>query len=619
MDIVTLLQKAAARAIRDKFDREVEAAKLQIMQTRSDFEGDFTLVTFPLAGALRMPPQRLAEEIGNQLQAEETVVEKFNVVKGFLNLSLSANFWKEFLINFSPQGQKAGAEENSERKLVIEYCSPNTNKPLHLGHLRNMLLGAACANLHEATGKKVYRVQVINDRGIAICKSMLAWQLFAQGATPESAAVKGDHFVGQWYVEFEKHFRKEYEAWQKSEEAQHLFAERRKKEQGQQEFFKTFKNEYFNKYSQLGRQARDMLIKWEEGDPEVRALWAKMNAWVYEGFEQTFEKLGITFDKNYYESETYRLGREMVEKGLEHNLFYKASDGSVQADLEDVGLGKKVLLRSDGTTLYITQDLGTAHLRYEDFGMDEMTYVVADEQNHHFKVLFELLKRLGEPYADKLYHLSYGMVELPEGKMKSREGTVVDADNLIEEVISEARKNATERGETADISPEEREDINRKVGLAALKFYLLKVSPAKWMMFDPKESVDLQGQTGPYVQYAYVRIRGLQRRAEAEGLLKSGFSFDAYQKLEAVERQLLLGLYKYPQLVLQAAREYDPSLLANHLYFLAKAFNKMWHELPVFSAENPAARAFRLQLSSQLGQSLYEGMKLLGIAMPDKM
>ncbi len=617
MDIVTLLQEAAARAIRDKFDQKVEAGKLQIMQTRSDFEGDFTLVTFPLAGTLRMPPQRLAEEIGRQLATEEAVVEKFNVVKGFLNLSLSANFWQDFLASFSPRVQSKRDGKGLKKKLVVEYCSPNTNKPLHLGHLRNMLLGAACANLHEAVGKEVHRVQVINDRGIAICKSMLAWQLFAKGSTPEQAEMKGDHFVGKWYVEFEKHFKQEYEDWQKSEEARLVFAERRKKEQDEVAFFKAFKNDYFNAYSQLGRQARDMLIKWEEGDPEVRALWAKMNAWVYEGFEQTFEKLGITFDKNYYESETYRLGREMVEKGLEQGLFFKAPDGSVQVDLEEVGLGKKVLLRSDGTTLYITQDLGTAHLRYEDFGMDEMTYVVADEQNHHFKVLFELLKRLGEPYADKLYHLSYGMVELPEGKMKSREGTVVDADKLMEEVIGEARKNAAERGENSDISPEEREEINRKIGLAALKFYLLKVNPAKWMMFDPRESVDLQGQTGPYVQYAYVRIRGLERRAEAEGLeLDEAVS---YLDFREPERQLLLGLYKFPQLVSQAAVEYDPSVLANHLYFLAKAFNKMWHELPIFSAEDPSARAFRLKLSAQIGQTLYEGMKLLGIDMPEKM
>ena len=617
MDIVSFLRRAIAGAIREKFDRELTSDKLQIMPTRTDFEGDFTLVTFPLAAALSKAPPQIAEEVGTFLVEQHPEVSAFNVVKGFLNLSLSANFWLRFLEEVEQQKDWGDSTRGEGRKLVVEYCSPNTNKPLHLGHLRNMLLGASCALLHEALGKKVWRVQIINDRGIAICKSMLAWQLLGEGTTPESTGMKGDHFVGKWYVAFEKQFVAEYEAWQASEEARTAFAERRKKEQTEKDFFKAFKNEYFNTYSQLGRQAREMLLRWEQGDPDTRALWAQMNGWVYAGFEQTFEKLGISFDKNYYESDTYLLGREMVEKGLEKGLFFKAEDGSVQVDLEEVGLGTKVLLRGDGTTLYVTQDLGTAHLRYEDFAMDEMTYVVADEQNYHFKVLFELLKRLGEPYADKLYHLSYGMVELPEGKMKSREGTVVDADDLIAEVIAEAGKNAAGRGEQDELSEETREEINRKVGLAALKFYLLKVNPAKWMTFNPAESVDLQGQTGPYVQYAYVRIRGLERRIQKEGvnLSESG----SYNDLHASERALLMSLHQFPAVVEQAALEYDPSNLAGHLYQMAKIFNKMWHELPIFSAENPVERAFRLRLARLVGRSLHRGMALLGIEMPERM
>ncbi|HHJ49964.1 MAG TPA: arginine--tRNA ligase [Phaeodactylibacter sp.] len=617
MDMVSFLRRAIAGAISEKFDRELPAEKLQIMPTRTDFEGDFTLVTFPLASALSKAPPQIAEEIGAFLIEKYPEVSAFNVVKGFLNLSLSANFWLRFLEEVEQKDDWGSNSRGEGQKLVIEYCSPNTNKPLHLGHLRNMLLGASCALLQEELGKKVWRVQVINDRGIAICKSMLAWQLFGKGETPENTGIKGDHFVGKWYVAFEKQFMAEYEAWQASEEARAVFAERRKKDQTEKDFFKVFKNEYFNTYSQLGRQAREMLLRWEQGEPDTRALWAQMNGWVYAGFEETFEKLGISFDKNYYESDTYLLGREMVEKGLEKGLFFKAEDGSVQVDLEDVGLGTKVLLRGDGTTLYITQDLGTAHLRYEDFAMDEMTYVVADEQNYHFKVLFELLKRLGEPYADKLYHLSYGMVELPEGKMKSREGTVVDADDLIAEVIAEARKNAEERGGQDELPPEQREEINRKVGLAALKFYLLKVNPAKWMTFNPAESVDLQGQTGPYVQYAYVRIRGLERRIQKEGISLS--ESVNYEALHPSERALLMGLHQFPSVVEQAALEYDPSHLASHLYQLAKTFNKMWHELPIFSAGDVVARAFRLRLARVVGRTLHRGMALLGIEMPERM
>ncbi|MEK7256053.1 MAG: arginine--tRNA ligase, partial [Bacteroidota bacterium] len=550
----------------------------------------------------------IAQEIGEQLVQQVPEIERFNVVQGFLNLSVSDHFWRDFLLEIADR-QDFGKQPPTRRKFLVEYCSPNTNKPLHLGHIRNILLGWSCSKIYEAVGFDVVKVQIINDRGIAICKSMLSWQKWSGGQTPESAGVKSDHFVGDWYVLFEKKFQEEYKAWQASA-GQAVLAEKRKPEQTEEAFFKDYKNTYFNEQSALGKEAREMLLRWEANDPETIALWQKMNGWVYAGFEETYRSLGVHFDKYYYESQTYLLGKETVEKGLASGAFYQKPDGSVWVDLTDAKLDHKVLLRSDGTSVYITQDLGTAQMRYHDFGAEKMVYVVGDEQNYHFQVLFETLKRLGEPYADGLFHLSYGMVDLPTGKMKSREGTVVDADDLVAEVTAEATETAKERGEIADLTRQEQDEIIRKIALAALKFHIIKVHPKKRMMFDPKESVDLQGQTGPYVQNAYVRIRSVLRKADI-GIL--GYSDIArlasgYGKLATQEKDLVSQLYRFPEVISTAAAEFDPSTIANYCYDLAKAFHKFYTDYSILKAESEEAKAFRLALSTSIANVLRTGM-----------
>ncbi|MEL6141032.1 MAG: arginine--tRNA ligase, partial [Bacteroidota bacterium] len=457
--------------------------------------------------------------------------------------------------------------------------------------------------------------QIINDRGIAICKSMLAWQRFGEGATPESTGIKPDHFVGKFYVRFEKEFRAEYKSWQESPIGQALYKEKAKPEQSEEAFFKAYKNAYFNTHSALGQAAKEMLQKWEQGDSDTVALWKKMNNWVYEGFATTYQRLGVSFDKLYYESNTYLLGKDMIEKGIEKGVFYKKEDGSTWVDLSDAKLDQKAVLRSDGTSLYITQDLGTARLRYDDFGVDKMVYVVADEQNYHFQVLFEILKRLEEPYAEGLHHLNYGMVDLPTGRMKSREGTVVDADDLMDEVIKEARLASEERETTSELSHEEREEIIRSIGLAALKFFIVKVNPKKRMVFNPKESVDMQGQTGPYVQNAYVRTRAVHRKAGERDLSIAA----NYTDLQEGETSLISQLYDFPGIVQEAAENYDPSIIANYCYELAKAFHKFWHDYSILNAETEAAVAFRLALCTGVGNVLNTGMNLLGIEMPERM
>ncbi len=585
--------------------------------TRKEFEGDYTLVVFPFTKIAKKAPPVIAQEIGNYLVEHQPLVARFNVVQGFLNLVISDRFWLDFTLK-AAEDRDFGRQAPKGKKVIVEYCSPNTNKPLHLGHIRNILLGWSCSKLNEAVGYDVVKVQVINDRGIAICKSMLAWQKYANGATPESTGIKSDHFVGNYYVLFEQKFQEEYKDWQASTIGKSLFEKEHKPEQSPEDFFKAYKNSYFNEHSQLGREARQMLKNWELSDPYILHLWKQMNAWVYAGFDKTYRSLGVSFDKYYYESETYLLGKDIVEQGLASGVFYKQKDGSVWADLTSVGLDQKVILRSDGTSMYITQDLGTAQMRYRDYGVEKMVYVVGDEQNYHFQVLFELLKRLGEPYAAGLYHLSYGMIDLPTGKMKSREGTVVDADDLIAKMVEEATREASQRGEIASLPKPEQDEIIRKVAMAALKFHIIKVNSKKRMVFDPKESVDLQGQTGPHIQYAYVRIRSVLRKVaeqEATSLSLAG----SYGPIQPQEKELISLLYRFPETVQAAAVGYDPSLVANYCYELAKSFHRFFTDLSILKAESAPAKAFRLQLCQVTARVLQSGMELLGIEMPERM
>lgn len=617
--IINIIQENVIRAVETLYGQAVPIAQVQIAPTRKEFEGDYTVVTFPFTKIAGKKPEEVGEELGNFLVNEVADIQSFNVIKGFLNLSVSHRFWVNFLEDIYTQ-ENYGQQPKNGEKVLVEFSSPNTNKPLHLGHIRNILLGWSCYKILQAAGYDVNRVQIVNDRGIAICKSMLAWQKFGKGATPESTGIKSDHFVGDYYVLFEQKFQEEYKAWQQTDEAKAIFENRSKKELTEAEFFKEYKNTYFNEFSILGREAREMLLSWEAGGKDTVALWKQMNGWVYHGFEETYHNLGVEFDKLYYESDTYLLGKDIIEDGLARGIFYKKEDGSVWIDLTDAKLDHKLVLRKDGTSVYITQDIGTARLRYEDFGMDRAIYVVADEQNYHFQVLFEIMKRLGEPYAKGLHHLSYGMVDLPTGKMKSREGTVVDADDLIAEVIKEARDNSKERDTLADLSISEQESILRKIGLAALKFFIIKVTPQKRMTFDPKESVDLQGQTGPYVQNAYVRIQSVLRKAEMEGWDNDRLSVSAaYQKLETDEKDLIAQLYAFPGIIKEAASEYDPSTIANFCYTLAKSYHKFYHDFSILRAETEEAVAFRLKLCQAIANVLKFGMELLGIEMPEKM
>ncbi|MEZ4940774.1 MAG: arginine--tRNA ligase [Saprospiraceae bacterium] len=616
MAIIETLQKAVAAALQHYYGVEIAAEQVQINTTSAEFTGDYTVVIFPFVKLAKKAPDVVGAEIGVFLKEKIADVQDFNVIKGFLNLELSNAYWQDFL-NQLLANPDFGRQPANGHKVMVEYSSPNTNKPLHLGHIRNCLLGWSCSKLLEATGNQVVRAQVINDRGVAICKSMLAWQKFGKGASPESSGIKGDHLVGEYYVLFEKKSKEEYAAWQKTDAAHAVFQAKAKPGQPEDAFFKDFKNSWFNEYSALGAEVREMLLRWEAGDPDTVALWQKMNSWVYAGFDETYAKLGVAFDKLYYESDTYLLGKDIVEDGLKNQVFYRKDDGSVWVDLSDVGMDHKVVLRADGTSVYITQDLGTARKRYDELGCDRVVYVVADEQNYHFAVLFEVLKRLGEPYADGLHHLSYGLVELPTGRMKTREGTVVDADDLIEEVIRVAREQAAEHGALDALSPAEKEDTLRKIALGALKFFIIKVNPKKRMIFNPEESVDLQGQTGPYIQYSGVRINGLMQRVEKENVDLTPAA--SYAQFEDAEKELLKALHAYPGTVNTAAAEYDPSHLANYSYNLAKSYHRFWHDVPVFNANDPAAKAFRLQLSKAVGQVLASGMDLLGIEIPQRM
>ncbi|MBV6441418.1 MAG: arginine--tRNA ligase [Haliscomenobacteraceae bacterium CHB4] len=615
-NIISTLQNAVAQAVGQIYSEATDPAKVQINTTPPDFTGDYSVVVFPFVKIAKKAPDAAAAEIGDYLQKNVPEVKSFNVVKGFLNLEISDVYWQNFLQSVVTN-PGFGRQPRNGRKVMVEYSSPNTNKPLHLGHIRNILLGWSCAQILEAVGCEVVKTQIVNDRGVAICKSMLSWEKWGDGKTPESAGIKPDHFVGDWYVLFEQKSKEAYEAWQQSDEAKRIFETNKKANQAEKEFFREFKNKWFNEHSALGAEVREMLLKWEAHEPATMALWNKMNNWVYEGFEQTYKDLGVSFDRLYHESDTYLLGKDIVEEGLAKGVFFKKDDGSVWVDLTDAGYDQKVVLRADGTSVYITQDLGTAQMRHKELGCERYVYVVADEQNYHFQVLFEILRRLGEPYAKGLHHLSYGLVELPTGRMKTREGTVVDADDLVAEVIRLAAEQASERGEIEGVSPQEKQENLRKVGMGALKFFIVKVHPKRKMIFNPEESVDLQGQTGPYIQYSYVRINGLMQRVEKENVdvSKAG----AYTGIQTQEKELLVALHDFPNVIQKAAEEYDPSLIANFCYDLAKKYHRFWHDLSIFNADTAEAKAFRLQLSRSVGQVLKSGMELLGIEMPNRM
>jgi arginyl-tRNA synthetase len=601
-------------ALHREFGKTIDPDLLVVTPTRKEFAGDMTVILFPVVKELRKSPADLGKFIGDYLSQRMPEVEDFNLIQGYLNLTLTQNFWLNFLKRMLLDDQYGNWPRNGE-KVMIEFSSPNTNKPLHLGHVRNILLGWSCAKIFAANGYEVVKVQVINDRGIAICKSMLAWQLKGEGKTPETTGIKGDHLVGEFYVLFEKMFADEYEGWQSSEMAKKIFEGRSDQSLEKKTFFKEYKNQYFNQYSQLGKDAKEMLLRWEGGDPATMELWNKMNSWVYKGFEETYEKLGVSFDRLYYESNTWKLGKDEILEGLRKKKFYEKEDGSIWVDLAHIDMDEKLLLRSDGTSLYITQDIGTAMMRYNDYKIDRMIYVVADEQNYHFKVLFEILNILDEPYSDGLYHLAYGMVDLPSGKMKSREGTVVDADDLIADVIDEATKLAEEKGDIGTLPQDQQQDICRKVGMAALKFFILKVNPQKRMIFDPSASVDLQGQTGPYIQNAFVRIQSIDRKAQNTKEL----DFDLYGEIQESEKTLLNQVFIYPEVVRKAAAEYDPSHIAGYCYELAKSYHRFYHDQPILGANDAVTKDFRLGLNNAVAKVLKHGMDLLGIEMPERM
>ncbi len=616
VDYLAELKTSIADGLNSVFEYKIDASEIHLAETKKEFQGAYTLVVFPFTRTLRKKPVEIAEQLGSWLQDNRPqVVQGYNVVKGFLNIEVPHHFWHSVLAQIY-EAEHHGIPTMDSTKVMVEFASPNTNKPLHLGHIRNILLGWSMSKILEAVGHPVCKTQIVNDRGIAICKSMLAWKLYGDNETPETSSIKGDHLVGKYYRKFNEALQEEYLKWQSSEEGIRIYKDRDNQALPGDQFFKQYKNQYFNQYSRLGHEAREMLLHWEEGDTDVRALWERMNGWVYDGFNTTYENLGVTFDKLYYESETYLLGKDIVQQGLDSGDFYRADDGSVWVDLEDRGLDKKILLRSDGTSVYMTQDLGTAKMRYRELGAKRMIYVVGDEQDYHFQVLFEIVKKLKEPYADGLYHLSYGMVDLPTGRMKSREGTVVDADDLIAEVIQEVRHAAIERGELEDISQSERENIYRQIGLAALKFFLLKVNAKKRMVFDPKESVDLQGQTGPYIQNAFVRIKSIRRKLQEEDI---DLDTSSYQQLDPSEIDLIKSLMTYGETVAKAATTHEPSLIASFAYELSKKFHKFYHDVSILKAESDSARAFRLQLSDHVATVLEHAMFLLGIEMPVRM
>ncbi len=594
MKIEEQLLQSAKEAIKALYGADVEDNLLQLQKTKKEFEGNLTLVVFPLLRTSKKKPEETAEEIGAWMAEHCDAIASYNVVKGFLNLVISQKAWLG-LLNDIDSDPHFGEKKATDRSplVMIEYSSPNTNKPLHLGHVRNNLLGWSLAQIMEANGNRVVKTNIVNDRGIHICKSMLAWQKWGNGETPESSGKKGDHLIGDYYVAFDKHYR---------EEVKELVDKGMDEEQAKQE-------------APLIKEAHEMLVKWEQNDPEVRALWKKMNDWVYAGFDETYKALGVGFDKIYYESQTYLKGKAKVEEGLKKGLFERHEDNSVWADLTNEGLDQKLLLRSDGTSVYMTQDIGTAEMRYEDYPIDKMIYVVGNEQNYHFQVLSILLDRLGFKWGKELVHFSYGMVELPNGKMKSREGTVVDADDLIAAMIEDARRTSDELGKFDDMSEEERQEIARIVGLGALKYFILKVDARKNMLFNPEESIDFNGNTGPFIQYTHARIRSILRKAQASPnpLQVEG------AKLNDKEIELVQKMNDYAAVVEQAGKDYSPSGIANYCYELTKEFNQWYHDYSILGAEDEATRDLRLVIARNVAKIIKNGMALLGIEVPERM
>ncbi len=599
MEIEKKITAAVINGIKTLYGQETAPESVQLQKTKKEFAGHLTLVVFPFLKISRKKPEDTAQDVGNYLKTElPEVIADFNVVKGFLNLTISSSCWIGLLTDIHHNDRFGLTEATEQSPLVmIEYSSPNTNKPLHLGHVRNNLLGCALANVMAANGNRVVKTNIVNDRGIHICKSMLAWLKYGNGATPESTGIKGDHLIGDYYVAFDKHYK---------EQIKELMANGMSEEEA--------KNE-----APLIKEAREMLVKWEHNDPEIRTLWRKMNEWVYAGFDVTYKALGVSFDKIYYESDTYLEGKEKVMEGLEKGFFFRKEDGSVWADLTQEGLDEKLLLRSDGTSVYMTQDIGTAKLRFRDYPIDKMIYVVGNEQNYHFQVLSILLDKLGFEWGKSLVHFSYGMVELPNGKMKSREGTVVDADDLIEEMISSAKRMSEDKiNKLTDVSEEEANEIARIVGLGALKYFILKVDARKNMLFNPAESIDFNGNTGPFIQYTYARIRSIQRKAAEAGIVIPN-ELPTTAELNEKEIGLIQMLADFTNVVKQAGNDYNPSCIANYCYDLVKEYNQFYHDFSILREENEDKRIFRLALSANIGKIVRTGMGLLGIEVPERM
>ena len=605
MNIEQKLVSSVIGGLKALYGQDVPAAQVQLQKTKKEFEGHLTLVVFPFLRMSKKGPEQTAQEIGEYLQANESSVAAFNVIKGFLNLTIASSAWIELLngIHADKQYGIVAATDNSPL-VMIEYSSPNTNKPLHLGHVRNNLLGNALANIVAANGNKVVKTNIVNDRGIHICKSMLAWQKYGNGETPESSGKKGDHLIGDYYVSFDKHYKAE---------VKELMAKFQSEGMNEEEAKAKAEAE-----SPLMKEAREMLVKWEANDPEVRELWKKMNDWVYAGFDETYRMMGVTFDKIYYESNTYLEGKEKVMEGLEKGFFYRKEDGSVWADLTGEGLDHKLLLRADGTSVYMTQDIGTAKLRFADYPIDKMIYVVGNEQNYHFQVLSILLDKLGFEWGKGLVHFSYGMVELPEGKMKSREGTVVDADDLMAEMIDTAKETSNELGKLDGLTKEEADNIARIVGLGALKYFILKVDARKNMTFNPKESIDFNGNTGPFIQYTYARIQSVLRKAKEAGI-EIPAQLPAGIELSEKEEGLIQMVADFAAIVKQAGEDYSPSIIANYTYDLVKEYNQFYHDFSILREENEAVKVFRLALSENVAKVVRLGMGLLGIEVPDRM